>query len=438
MALIVASARAPVAPDAAVPWQAVRDLSHSLWNVLRASVGTLVTAGEPGDLTGAVRLGLTQTAVQGAAALHLVCSGQLSHAELRAESWEALRSENARFAREVARVYQPGDLIVISGLELILLPGILRAALPQARLLLLWPHAFAAAGNLQFFPWHRELLGSMLAADAVFLQDRAAAANLEVAAGLLGATASGGRVSLEGRTVRLASLEGLGEPGIDTVLAQSVRVQADARQLRQRLGVPVVLSADQLDYPAGLIERLQAFETFLRTRTRGHGRVTLVSVAAPVYERLGAYQRLAREVDRWVGRLNGRYAQGTWVPVQYLRRPLSCYDVAVLYAAADVLLATPLCEGPHAPADEWGRLRPQAPLVLSHAASPDGHPRALRVNPYDAQDVAEALGRALRQGGSCSGQLRGCAAAGRTGGLTALLRAEQAIAARSGAPVSGI
>ena len=58
----------------------------------------------------------------------------LDQVPLQVSDWDAYVEANERFADVVAREYQPGDLVWVHDYQLLLVPGILRRRLPDARI----------------------------------------------------------------------------------------------------------------------------------------------------------------------------------------------------------------------------------------------------------------------------------------------------------------
>ncbi|HEY8039787.1 MAG TPA: trehalose-6-phosphate synthase, partial [Polyangiaceae bacterium] len=100
-----------------------------------------------------------------------------------------------------------------------------------------------------------------------------------------------------------------------------------------------------------------------------------------------------------VGRLNGEYGEGDWVPIRYLYRSYGRRELSQLYRAADVGYVTPLRDGMNLVAKEYVAAQdPQKPgvLLLSRfAGAADELTDALITNPWDPEGTARDLGVAL-------------------------------------------
>jgi trehalose 6-phosphate synthase len=118
-------------------------------------------------------------------------------------------------------------------------------------------------------------------------------------------------------------------------------------------------------------------------------------VAARSREDQGAYQRLRRELDRIVGETNGRYSEFDWTPLRYMTRAVKRETLAGFFRQARLAVVTPLRDGMNLVAKEYVAAQdPEDPgvLILSRfAGAADELTEALIVNPYDSDEIAEAM-----------------------------------------------
>ena len=115
-------------------------------------------------------------------------------------------------------------------------------------------------------------------------------------------------------------------------------------------------------------------------------------------ERVDEYKELRLRVERLVGEINGEYGEIGQMPVQYLHRSVDQVELAALYAAADVMLVTPLRDGMNLVSKEYvaSRIDNTGSLVLSEFTGAARElTSALQVNPHDIDGVVEAMERAL-------------------------------------------
>lgn len=328
----------------------------------------------------------------------------LGRVQFDPEAWRAYRRVNQRFADAVVEAYQPGDRIWVHDYQLALVPGMLRQALPEARIGFSWHIPWAPTDALRALPWCRELMQGALGADVIGLAlSRYARHVLEAAGELGGGTiterdGSGGRVLVGERSVRIGTFM----IGCDferwSERARAARGGRAVRLKRNLVADRLALAVDRLDHTRGVVERLRSVERFFDRYPSWRGRLVFCQIAVPSRTRVEEYREMKRDVDALVDRINARFAQGTWLPIRYCYRSFEPDDLAVYYAAADVALVTPLADGVSFVPFEYlaSRTRDDGALILSTlAGAADALPEANLVNPYDEEAVAGALHQAL-------------------------------------------
>ena len=315
--------------------------------------------------------------------------------------WADYVAGNRAFADAALESAEPGDVAWVQDYHLMLAPQMLRDAQPDLRIgwfcHVPWPNPDLFC----ILPWRRKLLLGLLGADLLgFHTERYAVNFLECVEQLTDA-----RVDMKRRIVRTSRGEtrvivapiGIPTEQIDT-LVKDPWVQRKAEELRHAMGDRrMVLGVDRLDYTKGIPERLLAYETLL-SRARGNrDQWVMVQVMVPSRTDVQAYAALKAEVDRLVGSIDGRYGRTGRVPIHYLYRSLDPRELYAHYLAADMALVTPLRDGMNLVAQEYvaARRDESGVLVLSElAGASDYLDGALCVNPYDIDEIADALERA--------------------------------------------
>jgi trehalose 6-phosphate synthase/phosphatase len=323
----------------------------------------------------------------------------LDQIPLHVSDWDGYVEANEAFAEVVASHYRPGDLIWVHDYQLLLLPGMLRERLPNARIGFFLHIPFPSEELFRTLPARDRLLQGMLGADLVGFHTPAYLRHFAISlTDILGHSVEIDRVQVTGREVRL----GVFPMGVDaasfTALAADPAVEAEARAIRGDGSVRILVGVDRLDYTKGIPRRLLAYEQMLERHPDLRGKVRLVQVAVPSRTNVGAYQQFRELVDGLVGRINGAFGTPQWVPVHYIFRALSEADLVALYRAADVMLVTPLRDGMNLVAKEFiaSRVDGDGVLALSEFAGASWElPEALQLNPYDVDGTAEVFYRAL-------------------------------------------
>jgi trehalose 6-phosphate synthase/phosphatase len=317
-----------------------------------------------------------------------------------AAGWDAYSQVNDAFADAVAREYRSGDTVWVHDYQLMLVPGLLRARLPHARIGFFLHIPFPSSEVYRILPWRRHILTGLLGADLIgfhtFSYLRHFLASLLHVEGV---EPDIDRVRFADRDVRL----GVFPMGVDAkrwaALADDPETRARVRQIHGDAGGRrIVLGVDRLDYTKGIPRRLHAIERFLMQATERRDQVRFIQLAVPSRGEVDSYQRFKRHVEESVGRINGACGTLTSSPVHYLHQSVSQTELAALYRAADAMLVTPLRDGMNLVAKEFvaSRIDEDGVLILSEfagaSAELDG---AVTVNPYDVDGVAASLDRAL-------------------------------------------
>ncbi len=164
-------------------------------------------------------------------------------------------------------------------------------------------------------------------------------------------------------------------------------------------GRDMIVGVDRLDYSKGLEERFLGYERLLATDEKLHGEVFLLQIAPPSRGDVQSYQEIRASLDSLSGRINGAFADVEWVPIRYVNRGYPRDRLAGIYRAAKVGLVTPLRDGMNLVAKEYVAAQdPEDPgvLVLSKfAGAAEQLNQAVLVNPYSAEEVADAIRLAL-------------------------------------------
>ncbi len=164
-------------------------------------------------------------------------------------------------------------------------------------------------------------------------------------------------------------------------------------------GSALIIGVDRLDYSKGIAARIDAFERYLMRNPDQAGKVTLLQVAPHSRSDVPEYLEMQGQVESHCGRVNGAHGTIEWVPIRYVNQSLTRPVLAGLYRLAKVGLVTPLRDGMNLVAKEYVASQDPADpgvLVLSRFAGAarelDG---AIFINPYDTEQTAGAIGRAL-------------------------------------------
>lgn len=323
-----------------------------------------------------------------------------SYANYDRTNWETYVRVNEKFRDLVLQYAEPEDTIWVHDYQLLLLPGMIREALPDAAIGFFLHIPFPSQELFRLIPWRKELLYGMLGADLLGFHTFDDVRHFVSSATRLTATNNNSnRLEVDGRTI-------FAEPfpmGIDARRFAELSGEAEVRQRVEELkhsfgGRRIILSIDRLDYSKGILQRLEAFELFLRETPGFHRQVTLYMVVVPSRDKVPQYRELKDQIDRLVGHINAQYGTYDWQPVAYFYHGYPMTEITALYHAADICLVTPMRDGMNLVSKEYVACRSDETgvLILSEMA---GAARelidALVVNPNDIHDICRALVTAL-------------------------------------------
>lgn len=160
-----------------------------------------------------------------------------------------------------------------------------------------------------------------------------------------------------------------------------------------------IIGVDRLDYSKGLPDRFRAFERLLAHHPENPKAVTYMQIAPPTREDVEAYVDIRQELEALTGAINGQYGDFDWTPLRYIHRSVNRNTLAALLRGSQVGLVTPLRDGMNLVAKEYVAAQDMddpGVLVLSKfAGAAEDLKAALIVNPYDIDEVADALQTAI-------------------------------------------
>jgi trehalose 6-phosphate synthase/phosphatase len=316
------------------------------------------------------------------------------------QHWADYRRANELFRDAVLAHAKPNDLIWVHDYQLMLLPGMLREAMPGARVGFFLHIPFPASTMFRLLPRGEEMLQGLLGADLLAFHTHSDVQHFrDSVLRRLGIGSRMDAIDLGARTVRLEALPISIDPESFRRLLHDGEMQGRLELLRMRYANrKVIVAVDRLDYTKGIPNRFRTFDRLLRDYPEFRERIVMIQVAVPSRENVETYAALGQETDELVGQINGRWGTPEWTPLVYIRRGLPAEELASLYATADAAWVAPLRDGMNLVAKEYVACKEGkgGVLVLSEFAGAAAElGEALQVNPYDEERTAEAVARAL-------------------------------------------
>ena len=325
------------------------------------------------------------------------------------DQWLSYKEVNQKFADVILANSKDGDTIWIHDYQLLLLPEIIKEERPNSKIGLFLHIPYPSFEIFRIFPWREELLKGMLGADLIgfhtydyerhFLSSVKRILRLEV---------NFNQISLDDRIIKVDSFP----MGIDydkfynAALEKENIKEEEKSDLQLRLeehmksasGTKLILSIDRLDYTKGIPNRIRAFEYFLNQFPQYKEKVRLIMLAVPSRSNVPQYQRLKRETDELVGRINGQFSTVNWTPIWYFYRSIPFDSLIDLYTSSDVALITPLRDGMNLVAKEYvaTRTNQDGVLILSEmAGAAKEMSEAIIINPNNFEQFSQSIKQAL-------------------------------------------
>ena len=325
----------------------------------------------------------------------------------RLEDWNHYVKVNEKFAQalleEIAGEESP--LVLVQDYHFALLPLMVKKERPDARVAIFWHIPWPNPEAYGICPWHQEILTGMLGADIIGFHIQFHCNNfLESADRFLESKINWEQFSItRGDHVTLirpfpisVSFDSAPSP------ADSPAREASKERILKEHGIQaefLAVGVDRIDYTKGIPERFRAIERFLEKYPEFVERFVFVELGAPSRTHVKRYRDLQSEIEEMVEKINWRFQTKKWKPILFLKAHHSHEAIDPFYKASDVCLVTSLHDGMNLVAKEYVAARgdEDGVLVLSQFTGASRELKdALIVNPYDIEEMAEAIAAALK------------------------------------------
>ncbi len=326
--------------------------------------------------------------------------------DFRLEDWAHYRNVNEKFAeallKEIAGEKFP--LILVQDYHLALLPSLIKEARPDAKVAIFWHIPWPNPEAYGICPWRQEILKGMLGADIIgfhiqfhcnnFLETVDRFLESKIDWEQFSVTRAGHTTLVTPFPISINFEESFGTASPEDLpakgdLFRGIGVQAEF------LGMGV----DRIDYTKGIPERFRAIERFLEKYPEYMGRFTFVELGAPSRTHIKKYRDLMVEIEEMIEAINWRFQTKTWKPIVFLKAHHTHEAIDPWYKASDLCMVTSLHDGMNLVAKEFAAARDDEDgvLILSQFTGASRELKdALIVNPYDIEQMADAICLALR------------------------------------------
>ncbi len=323
----------------------------------------------------------------------------------RASDWRYYALANQRFAQAVLdEIGSERAVVLVQDYQLALVPQLLKDARPDLCVGIFWHIPWPNPEAFRICPWRVELLQGMLGADLVGFHLQQYCNNfLDTVDRMLETRLDWDHFAadLKGHTSIIRpypiSVQAWSERRVPTGEALA-RQTSELQALYALEEVEIAVSVDRIDYTKGIPERFRAIERFFEKYPGHRNRVTFVALGAPSRTHLRRYREHIALLETMADDINWKYQTDGWRPIRLLIAHHDGKTVHAFLSMSNICIVSSLQDGMNLVAKEYVAAQASCDgvLVLSELA---GAAReltdALIVNPYDTEQVADAIHAAM-------------------------------------------
>ena len=321
------------------------------------------------------------------------------------EAWESgYKVVNSDIAAQVVTSIegQTDPVVMLHDYHLYTAPGQIRAQRPDAFLQFFVHIPWSQPDSWRVLPnsWREEIYTSMLANDIIGFHTTAYCRNfLQCCRELMelevdwerGAVIHGDRETW----VRAYPLSI--DAGRMFRAAESEEVAYYERELLKRRRDHLVIRVDRADLSKNVLRGFSAFDTFLEQHPEFHEKVTFIAHLQPSRLDVPEYAEYMERIEALVAVVNHRHGTTDWMPID-LRIYENFPDAVARYKNYDLLVVNSLFDGMNLVAKEGPAVNTRDGVVMlseNTGAHEELGESALSVNPFDIQEQADTIHRAL-------------------------------------------
>ena len=326
-----------------------------------------------------------------------VFHNRLDLAQFEAGYYSRYVAVNERFARHLAPLIEPDDVIWVHDYHLLPMALELRKLGIENPIGYFLHIPVGPAQALLAIPEYKEIAKALSAYDLIGLQTQSDVRNLIdfFQQSVFGRLLPSGRIR-----VLEAELDiGCFPVGIDPADFAFGPNEAEELRAAETSEINRIIGIDRLDYTKGLPQKFKSYGKFLEEYPEYRRRIVLSQFAPPTRESVEAYADIKAELESLAGSINGRFGELDWVPINYIHRTIPRAELRDVYRSSRIGWVTPLMDGMNLVAKEYIACQDPADpgvLILSKfAGAAEQLAAAVLVNPYDLNDLVHGLRIAL-------------------------------------------
>ena len=320
----------------------------------------------------------------------------------RKEDWNYYLEVNKKFAEtvleEITDVKNP--CVLIQDYHFTLLPGMIKAARPDARVAVFWHIPWPNPETFGICPWQKELVMGLLGADLIGFQTQFYCNNfLDTVDRTIESRIDWEHFSVqkEGHTTMVKPFPISVDFQRPDKEAKALGQKPDPKTVLKEMGLKAELlgvGVDRIDYTKGMLERVKAVDRFLEKYPEYVRKFSFIQLGAPSRTHIPQYHKFLAELHAEVDRINWKFKAKDWKAIVFLEKHHDHKEITKFFKIADTCLVTSLHDGMNLVAKEFVAARDDnsGVLILSRFAGASRELKdALIVNPYDIEQMADAI-----------------------------------------------
>jgi trehalose 6-phosphate synthase len=321
------------------------------------------------------------------------------------DAWEfGYKAVNEDIAAAVVRQIRDEDepLVMLHDYHLYTAPALIRAQRPDVFLHHFVHIPWSQPDSWRVLPgrWREEIYRGMLANDIIGFHTSAYCRNfLRCCQELLELDVDYGELKVHhpgGETWVRAYPLAVDAERLQRAAASDEVAEAE-REVLARRREHLIIRVDRADLSKNVLRGFTAFDTFLAQHPEFREKVTFVAHLQPSRQDVPEYQEYLERIEALVAVINHRHGTTDWMPID-LRIYENFNDAVARYKQCDLLMVNPIFDGMNLVAKEAPVVNERNGVLMlsentgSHEELADC---ALSVNPFDIQEQADTIYRAL-------------------------------------------
>ncbi|MBE9529164.1 MAG: bifunctional alpha,alpha-trehalose-phosphate synthase (UDP-forming)/trehalose-phosphatase [Proteobacteria bacterium] len=333
-----------------------------------------------------------------------LCHMALDRVYYRKKFWENYIKVNRAFAKSVLEEVDSDTVVWIHDYQLCLVPKFIREKRSGLTLAHFWHIPWPNWGVFRVHPQPQKILEGLLANDLIGFQIPFFRKNfLECVVECFGPEAEidyrHSTVTYRGHTTSLQAFPISIDYEKFNSASKARKTDTAIKSLKNKYKIvgQTGIGVDRLEYTKALLKRLQAIELFFEKYERFIGRFTFIQIAVPTRMK-EPYLSYKKSVEALIEKINKKYSTGYWSPIIYIDKKIDQKDLIAYYKMADIGIISSINDGMNLVAKEYVACQSETRgmLILSElAGASEELESAIMVNPYDIEDFAQSIQRAL-------------------------------------------